>query len=336
MGLTTNISALDDPPHAPGDDPAWSETYLWLVQDPERRVTLYLHCGVTRFDKTMWRATAAVSLPDGRVAVIKHHGRPPAPKTVGTPTLHATCDEPARRWSIRIDGAARVVTPEIERQSLVTDGVPTRLSVDLAFTHRGPIVSPGPQSFGRLHHNVECTAAGRVAVGDEEIAVSGFGYRDHSMGPRDLSGLVRSRWARGSWADGRYFNSYAVEFGQGVSVVSHGGDRESPRDLEVVTLPSVQDLARGRSLKVELRDAERGAISVTGEVVALFFFTHKLPWELCHGVDRSGRDPGDIVLVDAVTRWNWNGEVGYGLAECMVPVSDVEAIEEWIPAVSAL
>ena len=32
MGLTTNISATDDPPHDPGDDPAWSETYLWLFR----------------------------------------------------------------------------------------------------------------------------------------------------------------------------------------------------------------------------------------------------------------------------------------------------------------
>jgi hypothetical protein len=81
-------------------------------------------------------------------------------------------------------------------------GAPTTLGLDLAWTTDGEAYHYDLTT----RYEVPCLVGGEVSVGDERIAVSGYGQRDHSWGERDW-------WAFGwCWAALRLDDGTRVHF----------------------------------------------------------------------------------------------------------------------------
>ena len=322
------IDPADDLPHASQDVPFWSETYLWTAYDPTTRIGFYLHQGVTAFDPGLWRSTFGCCLPNGDLLMTKTYGRAPDERSVGSPALKATCEEPLERWTLRIDGAGRRVSPEESRSSLVGDGLPTKLSLELSFTAAMPAFSPGEASWGRLHHDQPCAVHGRIDYGEGLVAFDGTGYRDHSMGPRELSGYRGSDWCEASFPSGRFFYLTDIRW----DPAEHSMRRAFVHDgaayqfVELKSMPVLTDAASDlRAVRLSFVGPD-GPAEVSGEIENVVRFTHKLPHELCLGTDLESATPTDLAVIDCMTRYTWDGEVGYGLCEWILPIGQARAI----------
>lgn len=325
------IDPADDFPHAAQDSPFWSETYLWTAYDPATKIGFYLHQGVTAFDARVWRSTFGCCLPSGDLVMTKTYGRAPDDRSAGSPQLHATCEQPLERWTLRIDGAGRRVTRAESRSRLVGDGLPTKLFLDLTFEGTAPVFSPGEASWGRFHHDQPGVVRGRLDYGEGLVAFEGSGYRDHSMGPRELSGYRGSDWCQASFPRGRFL--YATDIAW--EPAEHSMRRAFVYDgaayhfVELKSMPVLGEVAPG-SVRLSFLGPD-GPAEITGEIENVIRFTHKLPHELCLGTDHDSQTPSDLAVIDCMTRYTWDGEVGYGLCEWILPMKKARAIafERW-------
>ncbi|MGH2784353.1 MAG: hypothetical protein ACRDJ1_03770 [Actinomycetota bacterium] len=314
----------DDMPTEPRAIPMWSETYLWCAFDPVRNIGVYMHQGTTFFDSTVWRSTIAVSLPDGRVLIAKHYGRAAKPRSSGCEALGATWVEPLKRWTVRLDGACRLVTREENRTSLATDGVPGGAVIELEFTAHSDLLNHRSVHWGNLHHNQHCRVRGTLNVSGEELEFEGPGYRDHSRGPRDLSEYVGSDFCWAEFPSGKTFVAADIFFQTSAydkkyCLVWEDG---AFRDAEIVSMPSLTAAATDPASVMISLDVGAGPVEIPGEIMGAVNFTHKLPGtELCLGTERSTISPKDMVVIDATTRYTWGDEVGFGLCEWITPIT---------------
>ena len=323
------IDPADDLPHEPQDVPLWSETYLWTAYDPASRAGFYLHQGVTAFDPRLWRSTLGCCLPNGDVLVTKSYGRPPGSRSTGSAVLHASCDVPLERWTLHADGAGRRVSGAESRARLIPDGLPTKLRMEVSFEGAAPVFSPGEASWGRLHHDQPCKVRGRLEYGDETLDFDGTGYRDHSLGPRDLSGYRGSDWCEALFPSGRFFYLTdimwdPVEHSMRRGFIFDGGTYQF---VEIKSMPVLAEAtADPRAVRLSFVGPD-GPVDITGEIENVIRFTHKLPHELCLGTDLGSATPTDLAVIDCMTRYEWEGEVGYGLCEWILPMSELRTIE---------
>ena len=319
------VQPTDDLPHPPVDEHLWSESYLWTAYDPTARIGMYMHQGTTAFDSNLWRSTLGIALPDRTLMMIKVYGRPDGSTTTGSSSLGARCDDATRRWTVVIDAAGRRVPAAEAQRALVSDGLPTRMVGSLTFDALAPLLHPGPVSWGRLHHEQPCSVIGTLRVEDESIAFDGVGYRDHSMGQRDLSAYRGSDWCYGVFPSGRFFNLVDINF-EGAPERHRVGvawDGASYRELVIAEMADLRALA-ARPDAISLSVLDAGATErITGKVEGSIYFTHKLPHELCLGVDRTTGAATDLAVVDCLTRYQWDGEEGFGICEWILPVSEL-------------
>ncbi|MEX2555379.1 MAG: hypothetical protein WEB06_07100 [Actinomycetota bacterium] len=319
------IDPVEDLPHEPQDVPLWSETYLWTAYDPARRVGFYLHQGVTAFDPRLWRSTFGCCLPNGDLLVTKSYGRPPDDRSTGAAVLHATCDVPLERWTVNIDGAARLVSRDESRARLISDGLPTKMRMQVTFDGTAPVFSPGAASWGRLHHDQPCAARGRLEYGDQAMDFDGTGYRDHSMGPRDLSGYRGSDWCEAWFPSGRFFYVTDITWDPSEHSMRRGFifDGGTYQFVEIKSMPVLSEAAVDPSAVRLSFVGQDGPADISGEIENVIRFTHKLPHELCLGTDRDSTTSTDLAVLDCMTRYSWEGEVGFGLCEWILPMSEL-------------
>jgi hypothetical protein len=314
----------DDLPHTPQPIPLWSETYLWCAFDPVHRIGLYMHQGTTFFDSTVWRSTLSCCLPNGRILMAKNYGRAPLPHGTGSEALGVTFDDPLRRWTLHLDGACRVVTREENRSVLAGDGVPVGGDIELVFDAATDLLNHGVVHWGRLHHNQHAWAHGHINVAGQEYEFEGPGYRDHSCGPRDLSEYIGSDFCWAAFPSGRTFVAADIffetpDYNKRYGLVWSDGQY---RAAEIVSMPSLESAALDPSSLVLKFDSQTGPAEITGTIEAAINFTHKLPGtELCLGTERSTTTPTDMVVIDAMANYSWDGEVGSGLCEWITPIT---------------
>lgn len=79
---------------------------------------------------------------------------------------------------------------------------------------------PGSQKWGhtsptqmavsqREHFDTHCRVSGKVSIGDEELVVDGYGWRDHSWGPREWDKILNVRIIAGNFGGKRPYGFYS-------------------------------------------------------------------------------------------------------------------------------
>lgn len=290
--------------------PLWSENFAWTGFDPATGVGVFLHLGRSPVGADLWRSVVVAYLPGERLLVAKSVA--PSPGGIGNGVLSMTCLEPMRRWTISHRGVARPTSrPELAAGRL-TDGEVVGLDIDLTFEARAPIWDLGAMhSLGDTHYEQHGRLTGSVVVAGTSYPLDGPGYRDHSTGARDMTGLGAHVWAHAAFPSGRAFSALRVFTPDGRSALTAGAivDGEVLAPAAAEATPALDD-ASGRPASGVI--VFPGLSPITVEILHGVTLTLGRPNDFYFGYDGA---PGFTVLTDCPARFAWDGEITTGWLE---------------------
>lgn len=179
-------AAVDEGLHEPGAEPTWNESWYFDGVTDDGSLGVYVRLGrVPNRGHTLY--TAAIVGP-GRPAVLVVDPAAPLPagddesQAIAIDGLVASwaCEEPLTRFRVRLRGRGAVFADE-SAPLRAEAGDPVEVALDLVWETDGV-----PYQWRvATRYEIPCRVSGTIRLGDEEIAVSGPGQRDHSWGARD-------------------------------------------------------------------------------------------------------------------------------------------------------
>lgn len=316
----------DEYAHAPEAVSNFNESVYMNGFDPGRRVGGWMRVG-NRVNEGYAEMSVCLYLPDGRIACqfqrpeIKRNDRFEAGG------LSYQCIEPFRQTAMRFAGEVLMPSsPEALRDParLFKDGPREQAEVVLSGAavspvHGGEPLSPevetlyGPD-FSRAHFNQHMRIKGAIKVGSEEWPIDGFGWRDHSWGPRFWQAIYAYRLLLGNLGEDRGFmllkNMGTDGRARRLGVLLVDGEYEEVIDVDITTEWSdAEDPVRiHAAVCTENRRAQ-----IEGRVLTVAPL-------------RNRRKEGEEVLVSRIaegfTEYTWDGRVGYGMAEYIERIED--------------
>lgn len=317
-----HLTDIDELTHPVEDVALWSENYLSYVWSPSNEVGVYMHFNRPPFNPRLWHDIFVVYLPGDEYLVAKGftpetNAAARGPRGAG---LDWTCNEPWAQWTKRFEGAVQHVTGDELRSGALLDGVHTGARMELVYRAMGTAFGVGDlsqQDWAVEHYEQHCAVTGWIEHEGTRYEIDGTGLRDHSWGPRDLSRMADHVWLQGQFPSGRTFMAIYVRNRSGHGHLDYHliGDRDG--NLQVATLrnpPVISDDSQPLNpyvLEFELADGTVETISaevLTGCPIGLVGQS-----EMAYGVDF--RPQTSHTLWECLARFQWNGEVGYGLSE---------------------
>jgi hypothetical protein len=312
------------------DVPFWSENMLFALYDPTSDVGLWLHLGTVPNDWSLWHEMNYAFLPgdEGVLSMWSYH-RTAAERRPGGAGLEFRCIEPFRRWHLSFDGYGLHTANAAMEDGLARVGQNRRFTVELdveyvtpawdmhtaaeAATGRG---SMHDQGWAREHYEQLYRARGPVVLGDAEVAFDGYGWRDHSQGPRGGGGgapwgghvITGTLYDSGrGWGLSRYWSPDGTITLEGGYVVEEDGRLQHARVTEAPRLRSL--VLSGEELPIGL--AWPGGSLETSIVTRRSLWLSMMKG-LAVGKDLDG--PGLMYVLNHGTS-EWDGEVGVNYIE---------------------
>jgi hypothetical protein len=312
------------------DVPAWSENLLFALWDPDVDVSMWLHLGTVPDKWTMWEDRVIVGLPDGggALSLRGYHHTAPERRPAG-PGLEFRQIEPWRRWHVSFDGFG-LHTPEPDMLAgPARDGPGKPFAVDLDVECVTPawdartasMLASGAgdmdqHDWATDHYEQLLRATGTVTLESGSLPFSGYGWRDHSRGPRHHStldgwgghvilGCVYPESGR-AWGLSRYYKSNGLITLEGGYVFVDGAFHHA----RVVTAPRLLNLHyEGEVLPVGL-EWPGGNLDLTLSCDHSVWAS--MQRSLAIGKDLDG--PG-LMYVLSHGRCVWDDETGYFYSE---------------------
>jgi hypothetical protein len=294
---------------------------FFQMYDHDRRVGIFSHIGRHRLDTDLWRAVLALYVADD-VYVSRSFGRAVDDRGPAAGSLQVRCEEPLRRWHVRYDGAAEPLDAQAVARG-ANGGGPTRpIAFDLAYSAAGPIYDMfasarlGEQDWGHVHHEQAFWVEGTVTVGGDAITIQGMGYRDHSVGVREMGKFGGNKMLYGLSKRGRVIQGIEAFDLEGKRLHADAYHVEDGR-FEQLTLAELPDLVNvagdpGRFTARYVRAGE--PFLVEGEVLGNAAFTISDPNDWSLGVAVSEENP--LIIVESPVRLVLpDGDVAYGCLE---------------------
>jgi hypothetical protein len=210
---TWQLAAIDEELHAPGPELLWNESYYFDFAAPDGSVGGYVRLGLyPNWDRAWYWACVvrpgqpAVQLADNAAGLPLAGGTELAAASF---TASQQIAEPLRTAGVSLDAtAATLPEPAAAYRADSTAAVPVRLALDLEWTTIG-----GVYPYKDLpRYEIPCRVTGTVRLDGEELAISGWGERDHSWGERDWW-QVSWLWSSGRLGDGTAFHGMQANIG---------------------------------------------------------------------------------------------------------------------------
>jgi hypothetical protein len=319
MTVETNLRSDADEIPATSLPATWVENYQWLAMDDDR-TGIVCHIGTHAQDPSLWHVVFGLSFASGEVLVHKSVGRAPDARSPGTSEVWTRCDKASKRWTLDAYTGVQSTTFAELGDGLLRDRetIPCRATITLdAF---GPIWEPGKvpghPEMGHFHYEQPLRVTGDIELRGQRHQFDGYGYRDHSRGPRDMSQVSHSTWCNGVFPSGRTFCSVTVTRTSG-DVMSLGAilDRSGTiEDARLGKIPELHDAAHNPiAFDLTLEDSSGATHEIFGEVAGGATWSMIGGSECCLGT--AVDDPEAYILPQSIIRWRWNDEVGYGLAD---------------------
>ncbi len=320
------LDEKDEFPHLVGPESNFNESMYFNVFDPVKKVGGWFRIG-NRVNEGYAEMSVCLFLPDGKVGFMyarpeirsndKHHAG----------GLKFTVDEPFKQFSQTYEGDVLVLdNPHdmIDPKAAFQKYGKTSCSIQLDYTglsplHGGEPTSPDQQTmygrnFSTGHFNQHTAGKGFIKVGDATYEVNGFGWRDHSWGPRYWQNIWWYRLLIASFDDDMGFMILKItdmdKNTRRVGVVFRNGQYEELLDVDLTTDYSSDPYHQ--SMRIEARTIE-GSFFAEGKVRTL------LPL-------RNRRKNDDSVLhtriVEGMTEWTAEGRTGWGICEYLDQIVD--------------
>jgi hypothetical protein len=208
---TWQLAAADEELHPPGPQLLWNESYYFDFAAPDGSVGGYVRLGLYPNWDTAWY-WACIVRPGRPSALVADNAVPlpePGSTRVRTPAIAAAqqITQPLLAAKVSLQAMATVL-PEPAAYGELSTAAPVQLAIDLDWITEG-----GVYPYKDLpRYEIPCRVTGTVRVGDEELAVSGWGERDHSWGERDWW-QISWLWSSGRLADGTAFHGMQANIG---------------------------------------------------------------------------------------------------------------------------
>ena len=313
------------------DVPLWNETWFFSTWSPASETGIFIHAGADAADPELFYAQVIAYLPGGELAVDRSWGHPQPPNLAVGP-FSITTEQPLKRWRLRYGGAAERTTSDASGRAPVGAGFAVPMSFDIEIAAAAPVwdmfkASEIPHTdWAGIHHEQVTTARGQLSVGTDSWTLDGYGFRDHSTGPRDFARIGGDRfWGFVSPTTGRSF--------QGINVWNRDGDLElssgayqSEGTLEIINggieLTGLDDtLGNPRDLELMFTRPEGEEIEASGRIVHTVTITIDDPNHNINGALLE-RDP--LILSESQVRFDWpDGDVFYGHLERVARLADL-------------
>lgn len=312
------LTDADEFPHEVRDVPLWSENYLCQAYDPTQEIGFYSHLSRSPFDPLVWHENFVLYLPGDRFLVARGYGTRVDPRIPSGGALSWECVDPYQEWRIRFDGGVQLVTGEELLAGPLTEGLHIGASLDLTARARSHVYDAANMkvaSWGHMHYEQHHDYTGQIRWGDETIEFNGTGLRDHSLGPRDLSRMGPTLWHSGQFPSGRVFTVMLIPYRTG-GEQRHCfiGDRDGVRPAALLNSPLINDASEiydDYEMHLEELDGRRHLIRA--KILQAMPFSLLGANEIANG-NHGGADSSHL-LFDCQARYEWDGEVGYGLTE---------------------
>jgi hypothetical protein len=182
----------DERPHQPQVHPLWQESVVMTFQDVEQRVGGFMRIGHWPNDG---RANCAFGIVTKELCYNRFNPR----------TVYREGDRFATGF--RVDNFLSAEFDAHRNQWVAED---EHCSLDIQIENLHPLMDSWElmrasgdflEQFAKRHTEVAGLARGQVRIGDKTWTISGYAYRDHSWGIRDL-GHVSARIANFFWLIG--------------------------------------------------------------------------------------------------------------------------------------
>lgn len=278
------------------DTEYWLENYAWHAYDATRHVGFFMHIGRWSLDPTIWRELIMVFLPEGKVVVNRSFGAGDTSRGPSGALLRFTCEQPGKLWRISYAGPARQSELATMLAGALPDFIPDRLVIDVEWAGESPVLMyprTNDETWGRWHYEQTGSVSGTISLNGTEYRLEGgFGYRDHSRGPRELSHHGGSSWIHGRFPDGTAFSVFEVwqsREGREYRALSEAMliHDSGPEYVEIIESPP-----RMRSLdsavdpiRIELRKSDGTPLVIEGEILNSVAFSLSARFEWLYGND---------------------------------------------------
>jgi len=200
------VDAADEGRHASEKDVLWNESWYFDFATADGSLGGYVRLGLYPNQRTAWYWAYLVG--DGRplVAVRDHEVAIPKGRTLEVRAeglwAQLVCETALEHWSLGLE-AFGVALDDPADAYRGERGDRTALGLDLEWE----AVGPAQMSAGLPRYEQACEVHGEVLVGDERLAVDGWGERDHSWGPRDWW-VMPWCWTAGHLSGGTAFHAF--------------------------------------------------------------------------------------------------------------------------------
>ncbi len=324
------LTEQDEYPHPLEAARNFNESVYWNCFDPGQRMGAWFRLG-NRANEGYAELSACLYLPDGRLGFM--FGRPEIADNdaFSAGGLRYEVVEPFRRFRTRYEGpllvlreARELLDPsrafrENERVHCEVDWDMEGISPLHGGEPRGDAVQPlYGRDFSRGHFNQHTRVRGPVRVGEEEWQLDGFGWRDHSWGPRYWQNIFCHRLLVGNFGPDAGFMILKITDLDGTTrrhgVLYREGRYEEIRDVDLMT--EWNEDRHQVAVEIAVR-AEGRTERIRGEVLSLAPLRNRR--------EENGKELR-TQITEAMTEWTWNGQKGLGFSEYLDLVRDGETV----------
>jgi len=316
--LLGNLVPEDDYTHPLGEESNFNESMYFNFFDPVRSIGGFVRLG-NRANEGRAEMTVCVFLADGRVlftfqrAQIDHNDAFDAGGLrfdVIEPTEHLRTTFRGR--VVELKDARRMADPSVAfRES-------PRRELVLELDHRaaGPMYGSArdrdedtrssDEQFAKAHYEQHMAVTGTLDIDGEKIAISGYGLRDHSWGPRHWQAIHGYEWLT---------MNFGPDFGAMISVIRRDASGDARRggvvvrngELELVTDVEIETDFEDNGLyhtglRVVLTTKKGERIEIDGNVKGFIPLRNRREGLVTH-------------IGEGMTEWRCGDQVGYGLSE---------------------
>jgi hypothetical protein len=294
--------------------------------DHARRMGGWMRLG-NRVNEGFAELSVCLYLPDGRIACQFQRPAIAHNEAFDAGGLSVRVIEPLRRIEMRYVGEIMVLDdPALLRNPKRLFAEARRAQAEVTWLHEGSSPVHGgipaeatPQTlygrdFSLGHFNQHTRVSGAIRIGDEAWPVDGYGWRDHSWGPRYWQNILFDRLFMANFGADRGLMLLKIANRDGRvrrgGVLQFDGDYEEITDLDL--LNEWNEARDPTAFVLTVRTVRRSAL-LRGRILN------------CAPL-RNRREEGGVLLesriAECFTELEWDGRRGYGMTEYVERVID--------------
>ena len=325
-----HLTPEDEFGHPPTSDSNFNESVYVNGFDAERRFGGWMRIG-NRVNEGHAEAQVCIYLSDGRIACQFLRPEITDNEAFAAGGMEYRVIEPMKRVAMSFEGELMVLEDpallrEPQRLFVEAPRLPGRITYELegvSPVHGGtPIDDEQDTMYGRDfslgHFFQHARTVGRISVGGESWEFEGFGWRDHSWGPRYWTNIHYYRLLIANFGADRAMMLLKITGRDGVTrrhgVLQIGTDYEEITDLDVFT--DWTDEKDPASIRLGVRTDNR-AVRMSGRVLRLAPLKNR---RKVNGEVLQSR------IAEGLTEWDWDGRKGIGMTEYIEFLEDGEPV----------